>query len=139
MEFPGAWDCIQISEFHFSCDVKGDLGKESKLGMCTQRMHEISFWQELQLSSSSSLFFPSVMLEKNSKVENSAFFSWISDVQDLFGCKMQREHITIGRSLLMIMRYYINSALSELRALSMQSAKFAKHLNAFPTFTVIQR
>lgn len=33
--------------FHFSCDVKGDLGKESKLGMCTQRMDEVSFQQDL--------------------------------------------------------------------------------------------
>lgn len=89
--------------FHFSCDVKGDLGKESKLGMCTQRMDEVSFWQEVQLSSSTSLFFPCVMLEENcSKVKNSAFFSWISDVQDLYGCKTQQEHIT---SLLIIVRY----------------------------------
>lgn len=50
--------------FHFSCHVKGDLGKESKLGMCTQRMDEVSFWQKVQLSSSSSLF-PSVMFKEN--------------------------------------------------------------------------
>lgn len=76
--------------FHFPCDVKGYLGKDSKLGMCTQRMDEVSFRQVVPFSSSCSLFFPSVMLEENSsKMENSAFFSWLSDVQDLYGCKMQ--------------------------------------------------